>query len=442
MSRNVEFEVGDLVRVRTPDGKVLEGIVMPSTEFSSPNTLVIKLPNGYNVGVSLTGSEIKVLRKSVVSVGLVPKPRTTRISGKGDLRISLISTGGTIVSKVEYETGAVKPAITAEELVEMVPDFREAAEEVMVTELYRVFSEDMTPEHWRRVSEEVAKRVREGYDAVIVAHGTDTMAYTASAVAFAVRNLPQPIMFVGAQRSSDRPSTDAVVNLRACIPIAREAPFGESVVVMHGSTSDEYVLAHRGVKVRKMHTSRRDAFQSVNDIPLGKVTIPDLRYVQLNPRYIPRSGGSNAIELNPRFSGKVALIKFYPGMDCGIIDYLIGTGYEGIVLEGTGLGHVRSECVENVRRAVDSGAVIAVTSQTLFGRVNLKVYLNGRRLLEAGAIPLSDMLPETAYVKLSWLLGNFRSRGMDYVVEMLKSNIVNEINPVHDGRHYPRWYHG
>ena len=436
------FEVGDLVRVRTRDGKVLEGIVMPSTEFSSPDTLVIKLPNGYNVGISLKESKVEVIRRSVVKVGVVPEPKTTKIEGRGDLRISLISTGGTIVSKVEYETGAVKPAITAEELVEMVPDFMEAAEEVTVTELYRVFSEDMTPDHWRVVSEEVAKHIREGYDTVIVAHGTDTMAYTASAVAFAVRKLPQPVMFVGAQRSSDRPSTDAVVNLKACVTISRKAPFGESVVVMHGSTSDEYVLAHRGVKVRKMHTSRRDAFQSVNDIPLGKVLIPSLEYVQLNPRYIPRSSRPNAIELTPQFSNKVALIKFYPGMDCGIIDYLVSSGYEGIVIEGTGLGHIRGECVESVRRATDSGTIVAITSQTLFGRVNLKVYLNGRRLLKAGAIPLSDMLPETAYVKLSWLLGNFKGKGPDYIADVLRSNLVNELNPVHDGRHYPRWYHG
>ncbi|RLG80516.1 MAG: Glu-tRNA(Gln) amidotransferase GatDE subunit D, partial [Thermoprotei archaeon] len=232
-----EVEYGDLVRV-IKGSEVIEGIVLPSTEFSSEDIIVLKLPSGYNIGVSTRGARFEVLRKGAVRISPeVPMGRTA-ISGNGDLRISLISTGGTIVSKVEYETGAVKPAITAEELVDMVPELLKHIKELEVVELYRLFSEDITPRHWEKISAAVADKVMEGYDGVVIAHGTDTMSFTASALAFALRNLPVPVILVGAQRSSDRPSSDTILNLRACAITVRNAPFGEVVVAMHGSTSD------------------------------------------------------------------------------------------------------------------------------------------------------------------------------------------------------------
>ncbi len=434
------FKPGDRVRVRLREN-VLEGIVMPKTEFSSPSTLIIKLPNGYNVGIDLEKAEVELVERGAVAVGELPPLAKSKVSGEGDLRLSFLSTGGTIVSKVEYETGAVKPAITAEELIGMVPDFRDEASEIEVIELYRLLSEDLTPKHWERIGEEVAKRVEEGYDAVIIAHGTDTMGYTASALAFTLRNLPIPVMIVGAQRSSDRPSTDSVINLKATTSIARHAPFGEVCVVMHGDTSDTYVLAHRGVKVRKMHTSRRDAFQSINDVPLAKVTFPEKEFHLINRRYLPR-GERGRFRKVGRFSDKVFLLKFFPGMECGIIDYLVDKGYRGIVIEGTGLGHIRGSCVESVKRATEEGVVVAVTSQTLFGRVNMNVYTNGRKLIEAGAIPSSDMLPETAFVKLSWLIGTYPDKDPSEIASLYTTNMVNEMNPSLDMNHYPGWYHG
>ena len=434
------FKPGDRVRVRLREN-VLEGIVMPKTEFSSPSTLIIKLPNGYNVGIDLEKAEVELVERGAVVVGGSPPLAKSKVSGEGDLRLSFLSTGGTIVSKVEYETGAVKPAITAEELIGMVPDFRDEASEIEVVELYRLLSEDLTPKHWERIGEEVAKRVEEGYDAVIIAHGTDTMGYTASALAFTLRNLPIPVMIVGAQRSSDRPSTDSVINLKATTSIARHAPFGEVCVVMHGDTSDTYVLAHRGVKVRKMHTSRRDAFQSINDVPLAKVTFPDKEFHLINRRYLPRREREEFRKVG-RFSDKVFLLKFFPSMECGIIDYLVDKGFKGIVIEGTGLGHIRGSCVESVKRATEEDVVVAVTSQTLFGRVNMNVYTNGRKLIEAGAIPSSDMLPETAFVKLSWLIGTYPDKDSSEIASLYTTNMVNEMNPSLDMNHYPRWYHG
>ncbi|MCD6323828.1 MAG: Glu-tRNA(Gln) amidotransferase subunit GatD [Desulfurococcales archaeon] len=431
---------GDLVRV-VKGGLVLEGVVMPTTEFSDPNSLVIKLSNGYNVGVDVRDARIEVLKEKMYEVGKVPEAGETSVSGSGKMKMSFISTGGTIVSKVEYETGAVKPAITAEELIEMVPEYKDEFSSIEVLELYRILSEDFTPHEWGELARITYNKLRGGADAVVIAHGTDTMAFTAAALAFSLRRLPTPVMLVGAQRSSDRPSTDSVLNLKACPVIAREAPFGEVVVVMHGSTSDTYVLAHRGVKVRKMHSSRRDAFQSVNDVPLARVDFPSASFKLLNRRYLKRSSPSD-LELRGKFSDRAALIKFYPSMDCGVIDHFLDKGFRGIVLEGTGLGHVRNQCISSLRRAVEEGVLVAMTTQTLFGRVNMKVYTTGRKLLEAGVIPASDMLPETAYVKMSWLLGNYGDLNLDELRKLFLQDVAHEINPRHELNLYPRWFHG
>ncbi len=433
-------EPGDLVRVWR-DGLILEGIVMPNTEFSSENILIIKLSNGYNVGVDLSKSRVEVIKERAYEVGKIPEPTTTSVRGSGEGKLKFISTGGTIASRVEYETGAVKPAINAEELIEMVPEYLEGFSTIEVLELYRLLSEDLTPSHWERISEEIFRSFESGADTVVVAHGTDTMGYTAAALAFSLQKLPAPVMLVGAQRSSDRPSTDSVINLKACAVIGKEAPFGEVVVVMHGSSSDSYVLAHRGVKVRKMHSSRRDAFQSINDVPLARVDFPSKKFVLINKKFIKRHTKEELTHLG-KFSNKAALIKFYPNLDCSLIDYLIDRGMKGLVLEGTGLGHVRNACTPTISRAVGEGAIVVMTTQTLFGRVNMKVYTTGRKLIKAGVLPASDILPETAYVKLSWLLGNYPSDDAEELKQKFLTNYVNEFNPSHDEVHFPRWYHG
>lgn len=430
--------VGDLVRLYLTNGVILEGIVMPLTEFSGSDVLIVKLRNGYNVGVSWTKiSKIEIIQEGAAEIGKVPPPARTEIEGSGEKNITLISTGGTIASKVEYETGAVRPAITASELIEMVPELRNIARKLRVIELMRVLSEDMRPADWARIAEEVLSEIRGGADAVVVAHGTDTMGYTAAAIAFALRDLPMPVAFVGSQRSSDRPSTDAVFNLRAATATSLKAPFGESVVVMHGTPSDTYALAHRGVRVRKMHSSRRDAFQSINAKPLAKLEALDFEVKMLTDAYIPRNRNGPSPSIG--FDERVTLLYTYPGMKCEIIEYLASEGVKGIVLAGTGLGHIPSYCVPTVKKITDAGVFVGVTTQTLFGRVNLNVYSNGRKLIKAGATPLADMLPETAYVKLSWALANF---SRDNVAEIMLTNMVGEISLRHEEDVYPRWYHG
>lgn len=427
--------VGDRIKIIRGD-RVFEGILMPREKlYGDKPYIVIKLDNGYNIGVKITGEE---------EIIVVSKKRK-RMAERHEIRqnlalphVTLLSTGGTIVSKVDYETGAVKPALSVPELLEWIPEIADIAF-IEAREILQVFSEDIKPSHWEMISREIYREMNNGVDGVVVAHGTDMMAYTAAALAFSIRNKPVPIVLVGAQRSSDRPSTDSAFNLKAAFLTAAKAPFAESVVVMHGETGDTYALAHRGVKVRKMHTSRRDAFQSINDLPLAKI-YPDKGIVEVKNRVYEARDKSKEPILENKFDDKVVIVKAYPGFQPEIIDILVDKGYHGIVIEGSGLGHITNDAVDSIKRAVEERVPVVMTSQCLFGRTDLYVYSTGRRLLEAGVIPGSDMLPETAYVKLSWILGS-KTRDVVEVAKLMMMNIVGEINPRITLNLYPRWPH-
>ncbi len=427
--------VGDRVRIRSR-GQVYEGILMPREKLYERPIIVLKLDNGYNIGVRVT--EDIVIEKVGV---LKPKPSATLgevVERSGLPRVNITSTGGTIASRVDYETGAVKPALTSRDLAVLVPEIFDVAN-IDTNILFNVFSEDLEPRHWEIIVDEVKKLVEKGYDGVVLTHGTDTMYFTSAALSFAIRRLPVPIVLVGSQRSSDRPSSDAAFNLISAVLVAAKAPFAEVTIVMHGETGDSYALAHRGTKVRKMHTSRRDAFQSINDIPLAKIYPYDKKIVVLTNNY-RRRGEDKEIVVENGFDPKVALVKFYPSITPEVIDFYVDKGYHGIVLEGTGLGHFPNRLVDSIRRAVEEGVIVVMTSQCLFGRVNMHVYSTGRVYLEAGVIPGEDMLPEVAYVKLSWILA--RTRDPKEVRKLMLTNIAGEINPRHTVNLYPRWYHG
>jgi glutamyl-tRNA(Gln) amidotransferase subunit D len=250
------------------------------------------------------------------------------------------------------------------------------------------------------------------------------MGYTAAALSFALQDLPVPVLIVGAQRSADRPSSDAATNLLAAVLAAAEAPFAEVAVAMHETTSDASIVLHRGTKVRKCHTSRRDAFESINATPLAR--IEDQKLTMLTETFHTRDL-SRKLRLKPAFEEKVAMIKFYPGMDPTIIDFCTEKGYKGIVLEGTGLGHISKSCHDAIGKAVEKGIVIAMTSQCIWGRINMNVYDSGRDLQALGVIPLEDMLPETALVKLMWVLP--QTRNIEEAKKLLTMNVVGEISP-------------
>lgn len=418
-----EVEVGDLVRIRK-GGVIYEGIVMPKHAYSGEDIVVIKLESGYNIGLKIDSeTSIEVIRKGAVK-------QVQRISSKGARGsgepIKVIATGGTIASKVEYETGAVRPAMTPEELLEAIPEAGEIAT-LDVEILMSILSENMEPENWERIAESVYRSMARGYKGIVVTHGTDTMGYTSAAIAFAIQRMPIPVIFVGSQRSSDRPSTDAFLNFIGALIAASRAPFAESAVAMHSDTSDTEIAIHRGTRVRKMHTSRRDAFQSINAHPIALVD-PYKREVRMIASDYRARGNEEPILYNG-FERRVALIYSYPGIEAELIEMLIDKGYRGIVIAGTGFGHVPEKIIPTLRRATEMGIPVAITSQTLYGRVNLMIYTTGREMLKAGVIPCEDILPETAYVKLSWVLK--RTRDMGEIRRLMLTNIAGEIS----GRH-------
>lgn len=409
------------VRLYLESGEVVEGVLLPPTAYTSPDVYVVKLKNGYNVGIS------KGKVKKVEEVGIIASPKAEAKQAEintGRPWVAVIATGGTILSRVEYSTGAVYPSADPSLLFEMVPEISEIAS-VRVDVLMEKFSEDMTPADWAAIAERAAEHFRKGAVGVVVMHGTDTMHYSSAAMAFAFKEAPGPVVFVGSQRSSDRPSSDAFQNILGAVITATSAPFAESVVAMHGASSDGKIYVHRGTRVRKMHTSRRDTFRSIGTRPLAEVDVENKSLRTLVDSFKARGG----LSYSAKFSDRAALVKFFPGMDPRLLDALVEMGVQGIVLEGTGFGHVRDALLPSIKKAIDAGVVVAMTSQTLYGRVNLYVYKRGRELLSLGVVPLEDMLPETAYVKMSWALANFKR---EEVPAVLRTPLAGEITPRSD----------
>lgn len=412
----MDFEPGDLVEVKSSKG-VFRGIVMPKHSFSGEDILILKLDNGYNIGIGINEStEIKVISK-----GISRKPEKKPKLKEGGINVSVLGTGGTIASYVDYTTGAVKPAVSQEELLLAIPEIEDNYN-IRSRVIFSILSENMKVEHWRIIAEETFRELQDS-EGVIIPHGTDTMAYTASAISFMVQNLPSPVVLVGAQRSSDRPSSDAYLNLISSLKLVN-TDLGEVVVSMHGSTSDSAIHVHRGVRVRKMHTSRRDAFRSINDKPLAVID----GGVKFTDSYRKRSGPPI---LETRMDEKVALLYYYPNMSPEIV-LDIGSRMHGVIVAGTGLGHVSSDIIPVIKDLNKRGVFIGITSQCLYGSVNLNVYSTGREMIMAGAVPLKDMLPEVAYVKLMWVLANHSG---DERNKMLK-NFVGEISDRRVGLEY------
>jgi glutamyl-tRNA(Gln) amidotransferase subunit D len=246
------------------------------------------------------------------------------------------------------------------------------------------------------------------------------MGFTSAALSFMLRNLTGPVICVGSQRSSDRPSSDAIMNLLAATRLCVESDLGEVVVLMHGESSDSYCLAHRGTKVRKMHSSRRDAFRSINAEPVARVEGQDISFMS---EYSRRSEGP--VQLRDKIDGRASMLHFYPGFEPAHFDF-IAQNVRGIVVAGTGLGHVSEEIVDSIKKAVKSGVHVYITTQCLYGTVNLNVYSTGRDMIAAGAVPLGDMLPETAYVKLMWAMG--QSDDAEEIRKLMLSNIAGELS--------------
>ena len=413
-------QVGDLIRVIS-NGKAYEGILIPRSETGDGKHVVVKLKSGYNVGVRIT-PDVKIEK-----IGKGSKPSFAAPAlpeQKPELpKVVILSTGGTIASRVDYRTGAVRSALSASDLYGVVPELADIAR-VKTEIVFSLYSENITQKHWSQLAQTVAEHMKQGADGVVIAHGTDTMAYTAAALSFALQNLPVPVILVGAQRSSDRPSSDAATNLIAAVQAATRGPFAEVGLAMHETLSDTAIAVSRGTKVRKCHTSRRDTFKPVNATPIAR--IKDQEITMLTDEYQKRDAAKKLV-LKPEFSEEVALVKFYPGLDPVVIDWYVEKGCKGILLEGSGLGHVSKYCFDAIRNAIKRGVVVALASQCIWGRVNMNVYDTGRDLMTLGVIPLEDMFPETALVKLMWVLG--QTSDPKEAKTLLKTNIAGEFSP-------------
>jgi len=413
--------IGDKVRL-TRDDESVEGLLMPRVSGGDDAHIVLKLGTGYNVGVKISDST----RIDTIGGGAKPAlsrpPKPTAVEGLPT--VTILSTGGTIASRVDYRTGAVEPALTAEDLYTFVPELASEAN-VRAKVLYSIFSENLTAKHWKNIAEAVAGEIRSGVSGVVIAQGTDTLGYTAAALSFALQGTPIPIVFVAAQRSSDRPSSDAATNLMGAVNVAAKAPFAGVVAAMHEWVSDEALLIHKGTKVRKCHTSRRDAFKSIGASPIARFHVGTKTLEMLEEDY-PKRRSAPEFVCNSNFDEHAALVKFYPGMDPAVIDWYVDKGYRGLILEGTGLGHVSSAFYSSLQRAVDRGAFVGMTSQCLWGRIDMNVYSAGIDLQNIGVHPLEDMLPETALVKLMWLLGQTDDKTK--IAEMMRTNLAGEIS--------------
>ena len=413
-------KVGDTIRIQQ-EGKEYTGILMPRVQIGGdPDHIVIKLSTGYNVGVRLSAkSELERVRAG--GKARRTDERDTPTPDSNLPSVAILSTGGTIASKVDYRTGAVNPALTAQDLYDTVPELGNHAN-VRARVLMSVFSEDIHTTDWTKMARAVAKEIKSGADGVVIAHGTDTLGFTSAALSFALQNLPVPVALVGSQRSSDRPSSDAAINLIYATEFVGRADVAEVMLVMHGETDDSFAYAHRGTRVRKNHTSRRDAFQSINSYPIFKIESTGITEIA---EPIHRRDPERKLKLKPKFDERVAIVRTYPGLNPSIIDYYTDCGYRGVVLEGTGLGHAPKAIQPSLKRALDAGMVVAMTSQCISGRIDMNVYRTGVELLEMGVVPCEDMLTETAFVKLMWLLANKKSE--EEVKKSMTESVVGEI---------------
>jgi glutamyl-tRNA(Gln) amidotransferase subunit D len=421
-----DIEIGDKIRIEK-DGEVYEGILMPRVE-GDRDIIIIKLDNGYNIGIKYN----KSLRIEKVS-DFKPKEKERHPISFDSKKptILILHTGGTIAARVDYRTGGVIASFEPEDLIEMFPEINEIAN-IKSKLIRRMFSEDMRFEHHQLIAREIIKA--EKVDGIIVTHGTDTLHYTSASLAFMLEDLPIPVILVGSQRSSDRPSADSAMNLICAAKFIAKTDFAGVAVCMHATTNDDFCYIHHPCKVRKMHTSRRDAFQPVNALPYAKVWFKEDRIEFLRDDYPRRS--DKKVKLRDKFEEKVGLVKFYPGFDESILEFYEKNGYKGLVLEGYGLGQIPINEIDEftkankrtfdiLKRLSEKGCILVACSQTIFGRVNLNVYSTGRDMQSIGIIGGEDMHPEVAFVKLKWLLGNYtREEALKLITKNLRGEIT------------------
>jgi len=396
-----------------------KGTILPRAENDDDQHIVVKIATGYNIGIATrTIRQVKEVSYYKANYKIPEKefPYTENLP-----KVKLIGTGGTIASRLDYRTGAVIPAFSPGELYGAVPELADICN-LNTEKVFAVFSENMGPEQYKALAIAIKKEIENGVDGIVIGHGTDTLHHTATALSFMVQNPPVPIVLVGSQRSSDRPSSDAALNLMHACYAAGHGDIAEVMVCMFGPTSDEYGFLHRGTRVRKMHSSYRSTFRTIGDTPLATVRRGEVKPIKKEYHHRRKD---RHVEIFPYFDERVTMIYFYPHMHPNVIDSMVDLGYKGIIIIGTGLGHVNKELYPAIERATARGVAVYMTVQTLWGYVHMFVYETGRVLMSMGVIPLENMLPEAAFIKLGWALG--QTSDLEKVKEMMLTPVIDEI---------------
>lgn len=397
-------------------------------EAPSQDIILVKLNSGYNIGIKEEDIiDLKIIKEKDDGEEKKSNEKFDKLNNKKELsNIAMIMTGGTISSHLDYKTGGVKWLTKADELLKFYPGILSIANIVKIESPFMEASENMDYSHWKKIAETAGKLLNDpNINGVIVTHGTDFLHYSASALAFSLKNLNKPVVLTYSQRSSDRASSDANLNLQ-CAARAAISDIAEVMLVGHANLDDEFCYALPATKVRKLHSSRRDTFRPINSRPIAKVW-PDK--IEIMKEYNPRDN-KKKVEVKAHFKDKVALVKFYPGQDPNILDYYSKNKYKGLVVETSGLGHVitngKYNWIPKLKKAVKSGLIICAAPQTIYGKLDPFVYSAGRELEETGIIYLQDMLPETAFVKLSWVLGD--TKMSKNVKASMLNNFAGEFN--------------
>jgi len=406
------------VEIATDKG-TFKGVILPRSETADDLHVVLKMHNGYNIGI--LAASIREAKEIGYKEAHYKIPEQDFPIDPAKPNVTLLGTGGTIASRLDYRTGAVIPAFSPGELYGAVPELADICN-LKTLKLFGIFSENMGPEQWITLAKAIGEEIRNGVDGIVIGHGTDTMHHTAAILSFMVQNSPVPVVMVGSQRSSDRPSSDAAFNLRCAVWTAAYADIAEVMVCMFGPTSDKYNLLHQGTRVRKMHSSYRSTFRTIGDVPLAMVEPGKMTPIRSD---FKRRRKDREVAIDPAFDDRVTIVYYYPNMKPDIIESLVDSGYKGIVIAGTGLGHVNKPLYEPLRKAVKAGLHIYMTVQTLWGYVQMFVYDTGRDLMDLGVVPAANMLPEAAYAKLGWALGHTHDR--EKVKEMMLTSIAGEI---------------
>lgn len=415
---------GDYVEIHLTK-LIYEGVLLEVPE-NEKGVVLLKLDSGYNIGFN---------KKDILKIVVLKKEKEKK-SVEFEIKqnpekknIAIIITGGTIASSYDSRTGGVHPLTSPEGLFKFYPKLFDKVNVLKVEVPFMKWSEDMDYKNWQKLAKDSVSLLNDkNISGIIITHGTDTLHYTSSALSFFLRDLNKPVVLTYSQRSIDRASSDANLNLQ-CSALAAISDIAEVVLVGHASTNDDYCYALPGAKTRKLHTSRRDAFKVVNGKPIAKI-FPEK--IEVISDYKRRN--KNKVKADAVFEEKVALVKFYPGQNPDILDYYLKKKYKGIVLEVVGIGQVattnsRNSWLKKLKEVQNRGMVVCAVSQCINGRLDPFVYSSAREIFNTGVIYLEDMLAETAFVKLGWVLGHEEWRKNKKIVkEKMLENFSGELN--------------